>query len=232
MSDFLAELKRRKIYRVAVAYAVAAWLLIQAAAIFLPTFDAPAWVMKTLIGLVILGFPAALIFTWALEAELEQGVRPTKSLFALVTLALLVLGSAIWIFNVHNEQRPAATNSSRDKTGTVSALSGTWEGAIRFGKNGDTPFTLKIPADGSSVVQSSTITGEVLHHATPSDKALTWRSGRMQGLVWTLTPKADAETAVLTLTYANGLTATATFKRATNPVSPANGKVTAAESSP
>lgn len=232
MSDFLAELKRRKIYRVAVAYAVAAWLLIQAAAIFLPTFDAPPWVMKTLIGLVILGFPAALIFTWALEAELEKGVRPTKSLLAVVTLALLVLGCAIWVFNVHSGRQPVAINSPQEKTGTASALSGIWEGAIRFGKNGDTPFMLKITPDGSSVVQSSTITGEVLHHATVTKNALAWRSGRMQNLGWTLTPNADAETAILTLTYANGLTATATFKRTTNPVSTANGKVTAAEGSP
>lgn len=232
MTDFLAELKRRKIYRVAVAYAVAAWLLVQAAAIFLPTFDAPTWVMKTLIALVVLGFPAALIFTWALEAKLEQGVRPTKSLFAIVTLALLVLAGALWVFNVHSARQTVATTSSPEKIATVAAVSGIWEGAIRFGKNGDTPFTLKVTPDGSSVVQSSTVTGEVLHHATVSENALAWRSGRMQNLAWTLRPNADAETAVLTLTYANGLTATATFKRMTPAVSPANAKVTAARSSP
>jgi hypothetical protein len=45
-SNFLSELKRRKVYKVAVAYAVGSWLLIQAASIFLPTFDAPPCMMK------------------------------------------------------------------------------------------------------------------------------------------------------------------------------------------
>ena len=44
--NFFAELKRRNVYKVAVAYAVIAWLLIQAASILFPTFDAPGWVMK------------------------------------------------------------------------------------------------------------------------------------------------------------------------------------------
>jgi hypothetical protein len=233
MTDFLAELKRRKIYRVAVAYAVAGWLLVQAAAIFLPTFDAPPWVMKTLIALVALGFPAALIFTWALEAKLEQGLRPTKSLFAVVTVALLVLASALWVFNVQSKRRTTTTNFSPGKNAPAAAVSGVWEGVIRFGKNGDTPFTLKVSPDGSSVVQSSTATGDVLHNATVGDNALAWRSGRMQNLAWTLTPNTDAQTAVLTLKYPNGLMATATFRRVTTRVSAANAKVTAeAQSSP
>jgi hypothetical protein len=64
MSDkpsFFAELKRRNVYKVAVAYAVVSWLLIQAASIFLPAFDAPPWVMKIFIIVIILSFPAALI---------------------------------------------------------------------------------------------------------------------------------------------------------------------------
>ena len=46
IDNFFAELKRRNVYKVAVAYLVVAWLFIQAASIFLPAFDAPAWVMK------------------------------------------------------------------------------------------------------------------------------------------------------------------------------------------
>src|SRR6266446_4534515 len=45
-TSFFAELKRRNVYKVAIAYAVVSWLLIQAASIFLPAFDAPPWVMK------------------------------------------------------------------------------------------------------------------------------------------------------------------------------------------
>jgi hypothetical protein len=46
--NFFAELKRRDVYKVAVVYSVTAWLLIQAASILLPTFEAPAWVMKVI----------------------------------------------------------------------------------------------------------------------------------------------------------------------------------------
>ena len=53
--NFLGELKRRDVYKVAVAYAIVAWLLIQAASILLPTFDAPACVMKGFVALLALG---------------------------------------------------------------------------------------------------------------------------------------------------------------------------------
>ena len=52
--NFFAELKRRNVYKVAVAYAVVAWLLIQAASILFPTFDAPAWVMKVFVIVIVL----------------------------------------------------------------------------------------------------------------------------------------------------------------------------------
>ncbi len=71
---FLTELKRRKVYRVAVAYAIVAWLLIQAASILFPTFEAPPWVMKVFVTAVILGFPVALILAWAFELT-PEGIR-------------------------------------------------------------------------------------------------------------------------------------------------------------
>ena len=61
MNNFFAELKRRNVYKVAAAYAVVAWLLIQAASILFPTFDAPAWVMKVFVIVIVLCFPVALI---------------------------------------------------------------------------------------------------------------------------------------------------------------------------
>jgi hypothetical protein len=60
--SFFAELKRRNVYKVAVAYAVVSWLLIQASSIFFPAFDAPPWVMKIFIIVIIFGFPVALNF--------------------------------------------------------------------------------------------------------------------------------------------------------------------------
>ena len=79
---FLTELKRRKVYRVAVAYAIVAWLLIQAASILFPTFEAPPWVMKVFVTAVILGFPVALILAWAFDLTPEgikrsEEVQPT-----------------------------------------------------------------------------------------------------------------------------------------------------------
>src|SRR5262245_38152748 len=76
--NFFAEVKRRNVYKVAVAYAVVAWLIIQAASILLPTFDAPSWAMKVIVLLLVLGFPAALIFSWAFEITPEGIVRETE----------------------------------------------------------------------------------------------------------------------------------------------------------
>jgi len=73
-ATFFTELKRRKVYRVAVAYAIVAWLLIQAASILFPTFEAPLWVMKVFVTAVILGFPVALILAWAFELT-PEGIR-------------------------------------------------------------------------------------------------------------------------------------------------------------
>src|SRR2546430_5781346 len=78
-ATFLTELKRRKVYRVAVAYAIVAWLLIQAASILFPTFEAPPWVMKVFVSAVILGFPVALILAWAFELT-PEGIRRSEEI--------------------------------------------------------------------------------------------------------------------------------------------------------
>lgn len=75
--NFFAELKRRNVYKVAVAYAVVAWLLIQAASILFPTFEAPPWVMKVFVTVVFLGFPVALILAWAFELT-PEGIKRTE----------------------------------------------------------------------------------------------------------------------------------------------------------
>src|SRR4029077_8951491 len=72
--NLFGELKRRNVYKVAVAYAVVSWLLIQAASILFPTFEAPAWVMKVFVALLVLGFPIALIFSWAFEIT-PEGIK-------------------------------------------------------------------------------------------------------------------------------------------------------------
>jgi len=81
MSNFFAELKRRNVYKVAVAYAVVAWLVIQAASIILPTFEAPPWVMKAFVVLLALGFVLAVFISWAFEMT-PEGMKRTADVSA------------------------------------------------------------------------------------------------------------------------------------------------------
>jgi TolB-like protein len=98
--QFFTELKRRNVYRVAAAYAVVAWLLIQLASILFPTFEAPAWVMKVFVAVVAAGFPLALIFAWAFELTPEglkrtEEVAPNESITQRTGRKLTVIVSII-----------------------------------------------------------------------------------------------------------------------------------------
>jgi len=64
LKKFLAELKRRRVYSVAVAYVVGGWALAQGIAQVLPIFDIPIWVVRLIVVLIVLGFPAALTLSW------------------------------------------------------------------------------------------------------------------------------------------------------------------------
>ena len=66
--SLFAELKRRNVYKVAIAYTVTAWLLIQAASILFPTFEAPGSVMKVFVTIIAAGFPIALVPAWAFSS--------------------------------------------------------------------------------------------------------------------------------------------------------------------
>jgi len=78
-SSFFTELKRRKVYKVAVAYAVVSWLLIQAASIFLPTFDAPPCMMKAVVVFLALGFVLSAILSWIFDIT-PQGIKRTADI--------------------------------------------------------------------------------------------------------------------------------------------------------
>jgi TolB-like protein/Tfp pilus assembly protein PilF len=119
--SFFSELKRRNVYKVAVAYAVVAWLTIQAASIFLPAFNAPQWVMQIVILILVVGFPIALAFSWAFEITPEGIVRETevnpnasithhtgRKLVAL-TIVLAVIATGLLIFQF---VRPRSTSPS------------------------------------------------------------------------------------------------------------------------
>ena len=72
--SFLAELKRRKVIRVAGLYLVTAWLLVQVAETLLPAFGAPDWVLRAIVLVLALGFVPALLFSWAFEIT-HEGLR-------------------------------------------------------------------------------------------------------------------------------------------------------------
>jgi hypothetical protein len=76
--NFFSELKRRNVYKVAVAYAVVAWLVIQVASIVLPSFHAPEWTLQVIITIVAIGFPVALVCSWAFEITPEGIIRQTE----------------------------------------------------------------------------------------------------------------------------------------------------------
>ena len=129
-SNFFAELKRRNVYKVAVAYGIVAWLLIQAASILFPTFEAPAWVMKVFVTAVLFGFPVALILAWAFELTPEgikraEDVSPNESItrktgrkLVGITVALGVVAASLLAFQF---LRPKSLNKASLSTTSVPA---------------------------------------------------------------------------------------------------------------
>src|SRR5437667_8482915 len=76
--NFFAELKRRNVYKVAIAYAVVAWLLMQVASQIFPFFEIPNWAVRLVVLLLVIGFPIALVIAWAFELT-PEGLKRTES---------------------------------------------------------------------------------------------------------------------------------------------------------
>ena len=75
--SLFAELKRRNVYKVAVAYAVVGWLLIQVATQVFPIFEIPNWALRLIVLAIIIGFPIALVMAWAFELT-PEGIKRTE----------------------------------------------------------------------------------------------------------------------------------------------------------
>src|SRR5437773_9214819 len=103
---FFAELKRRKVYKVAIAYGVVAWLLMQVASQIFPFFEIPNWGVRLVVLLLVIGFPVAVILAWAFELT-PEGIKRTKHInfnksitrkasrkldFFIIAVLLLVIG--------------------------------------------------------------------------------------------------------------------------------------------
>ena len=100
---FFGELKRRNVYKVAVAYIVAAWALAQGIAQVFPVFDIPNWIIRLIVVLIVIGFPIALISAWAFEIT-PEGIKRTEEADAMPQSArpsnrtwiyIVVVGAAI-----------------------------------------------------------------------------------------------------------------------------------------
>lgn len=122
---FVEELKQRKVIRVAIGYLVAAWVGVQVASIALPAFEAPGWVLRVLILLLALGFPFALLLTWAVDLTPDgprfvPGGVGWKRMIALsaglgaLALGWYFLGQPAWKNTVANAtaEKPAPTASA------------------------------------------------------------------------------------------------------------------------
>ena len=131
IDNFFAELKRRNVYKVAVAYAVIAWLLIQAGSILFPTFEAPGWVMKVFVTVVAAGFPIALVLAWAFEMT-PQGMKRTENIspdevipywskrkFAALIVTVALAAAALLVFQFVRKQNPASRSRAQAEAATL-----------------------------------------------------------------------------------------------------------------
>jgi adenylate cyclase len=120
--NFFAELKRRNLYKVAVAYAVVGWLLVQAASIILPTFEAPSWVMKAFTVFLALGFILSVFISWAFEMT-PEGMKRTadvspdevrslpywsKKKFAVFIISVAIISAGLLAYQLLRPRSPTA----------------------------------------------------------------------------------------------------------------------------
>jgi serine/threonine-protein kinase len=127
LGTFFSELKRRNVYKVAITYAVVAWLLVQAASILLPTFEAPTWVMKAFVVFLALGFVISVMISWAFEAT-PEGLKRTENVppdaaaklptwsprkFAIFIVGVAVIAAGLLVFQfLRPKSTPTAQSAS------------------------------------------------------------------------------------------------------------------------
>ena len=124
IANFFTELKRRNVYKVAVAYGVIGWVVLQAASLLFSTFEAPPWAMKVFVITVLLGFPIALVLTWAFELT-PEGIRreseverdkstaaPTGRKIIAVTVAFAILAAGLFVFQFVRSKPAAVSRKS------------------------------------------------------------------------------------------------------------------------
>ena len=128
---FFAELKRRNVYKVAVAYAVVSWLLIQIATQVFPFFEIPNWAVRLVVLLLILGFPVALILSWAFEitpegikresevAHEQSKTRHTGRRIVGLTIVVAVIAAGLLVFQLLRSKPTGTPRQSEAATGSA-----------------------------------------------------------------------------------------------------------------
>ncbi len=128
MTSFFGELRRRNVVKVAVAYAIVGWLLVEITSTVLPTFEAPQWVLQTITFVVILGFPLALILSWAFDLTAEGLVRDKGTNVAApgsgrrieyIFTGLLVVAVATLLYREFSPSEPAVEVVTEEAQGEV-----------------------------------------------------------------------------------------------------------------
>ena len=128
--NFFAELKRRNVYKVAVAYAVVSWLLIQIATQVFPFFEIPNWAVRLVVLLLILGFPVALILSWVFEltpegikresevAHEQSKTRHTGRRIVGLTIVVAVIAAGLLVFQLLRSKPAVTPRQSEAATGS------------------------------------------------------------------------------------------------------------------
>jgi TolB-like protein/Flp pilus assembly protein TadD len=126
--NFLSELKRRNVYKVAVAYAVVGWLLVQIATQVFPFFEVPNWAVRLVVLLLIIGFPIALIIAWAFETT-PEGIKRTAAADAAgersrggAWIYIVLIGAALSV-GLFFVGRYTAGHTTRENTSAATAIS-------------------------------------------------------------------------------------------------------------
>ena len=139
LRNYFSELKRRNVFKSAIAYLIVAWLIVQVLSIILPTFEAPTYVLKLSIVILAIGFPFWLIFSWIYDLT-KDGIIKTSTIeydasisklqsnrlnaIIIRSLSITVIILLITNFSTHkiNQEKIAKTESKVDNRNSIAIL--------------------------------------------------------------------------------------------------------------